>query len=107
MSTELITFDIVQDPEKRRAWVVYQLRIRGNSLRKLGRVHNKSISAMSQALVAPSVNCENIIADALSIPVHQLFPERYTPRGRRLVTTRNSKSTTPLEIRHVEKRGAA
>lgn len=75
-------------PTARRAWVIYQLRLRGRSLTSLARENGVTAQAVSNALVLPSSHLEKVIAGALGLSVPALFPERFSPNGQRLTFTR-------------------
>lgn len=62
----------------RNAWVVFQLRLKGESLSSLSRKHGLVRTAISQALYLPHyLRYERIIAEELGVTPDQLFPERY------------------------------
>ncbi len=88
MTKDRTTLDIPKNPAERRAWVVYQLRIRGLSLKALGHEVGVTQQAMSAALTGPNFHLEPVIAAALGLTAQQLFPERFTPSGRRIGHTR-------------------
>ncbi|WP_446668313.1 hypothetical protein, partial [Klebsiella pneumoniae] len=46
--------DIPSDPEKKREWIKYKLKIQGLSLAALGRKHKTSRQVVSTALYKPS-----------------------------------------------------
>jgi lambda repressor-like predicted transcriptional regulator len=103
MSIALSTLDIPKNPAERRAWVCYQLRIRGNSLRQIALGIDVSPQAVSSALMAPSFRIEQAIAAALGTSVTALFPERFDGNGQRLTHTRQSQNTmspTPGNVRN-------
>lgn len=92
MTRDLTSLDVPKNPAERRAWVVYQLRIRGNSIRRLAEDTGVSQQAMSAALMAPSARLEGVLAEAIGLSVRALFPERY--RGNeRICRTRPAKPT--------------
>lgn len=79
------TRHLFRDPAKRRAWVVYQLRLQGRSLASVAREMGVNRSAPGHALRSPYPRMERAIAEAVGVPVHELFPERYDPSGERLI----------------------
>lgn len=91
MTTDLTTLDVPKNPAERRAWVVYQLRIRGLSLRALGRRVGVTQQAMSNTLSGPNSHLEPIISEAIGLTPQQLFPERFTKAGSRIGWTRQPK----------------
>lgn len=108
MSIAPATFDVPKNPAERRAWVVYQLRVRGLSLRALAQREGVSHQAMSLALTAPSSYLETVIAEALGLEPQDLFPERYdAATGRRLCQTREPQRSTRRGRGNVQKEAAA
>ena len=79
------TKKLFRDPAKRRAWVVYQLNLRGESLASLARRYGLDRKTPGRALSVPYPRMERAIAEAVGVPVHILFPERYAPNGERLI----------------------
>ena len=81
-----IAHDTFTDPVKRSAWVLYQLRLQGQSLASLARDVGVDRTAPYQALRRPYPKMERAIADAVGMPVHELFPDRYDAKtGERLI----------------------
>lgn len=85
MKIDTETKTLFNDPAKRRAWVIYQLNLRGESLASLARRIGLTRTAPSYALRKPYPKMERAIADAVDVPVHVLFPDRYAPNGERLI----------------------
>ena len=80
-----ITTTDFSDPGKRRAWVQYQLKVKGRSLASLARELGVVRHAPGHALAKPYPRMEHAIAEAIGIPVQVLFPERYFPNGERSI----------------------
>ncbi len=76
------TKELFKDPLKRRAWVIYQLSLKGQSLASLARRHGQSRQAPGAALSEPYPAWEKRIAHEIGIEVHILFPERYDTHGK-------------------------
>ena len=76
--------DVPQDANKRRAWIVVQLRARGLSLGSLSLRDGFSRNYFNQALYRPLFPAEVAIAEALGMTAAQLFPERFDRSGQRL-----------------------
>ena len=76
--------EVPKDPAVRRAWVIFQLRIRHSSLSKVGRKIGVTRTSVYNALMWPSRFAEEALADELGIPVQTLFPERFDANGERL-----------------------
>jgi len=107
MTINLSTVNVPKSPAERRAWIVYQLRIRGASLRRLAAQVGVSPQAMSNALMLPSSHLEPVIAEALGLTVQQLFPERFDALGTRVCWTRDQQRSTHHAYRNVEQERAA
>ena len=88
MSIAASSMNIPKEPSERRVWIVGQLRLRGSSLRKVADRLGVSHQSCSTALLAPSERIEIAIAEELGIPVQRLFPDRFSPEGRRLPQSR-------------------
>ncbi len=73
---------IPQDPGQRRAWVLYQLRLRGWTLAALARQHGLSRNAPGLAFRRPYPRMEQLIAQTLGVSPVVIWPERYTEDGR-------------------------
>ncbi|MBC7908371.1 MAG: helix-turn-helix domain-containing protein [Rhodospirillaceae bacterium] len=80
----------------RRVWICAQLRIKGNSLRKLAQREGVSHQAMSAALMTPNVHLEPVVAGALGLTPQQLFPERFDHTGNRICRTRVPQRSTQI-----------
>jgi len=98
---------IPTSPAERRAWVVYQLKIRGLSLASIARDEGVVQQAVASALLVPSSHLEEAIARALDVSVIALFPERFTADGRRLNPQRSRNRNSEPAARNVESKGAA
>ena len=77
------------------AYLVYQLRLRGLSLRKLARLRGYAPGSATRAIQSPWPKMERIIADALGITPQEIWPSRYhadgTPKkGRGICKPKNS-----------------
>jgi len=74
--------EIPKEPAVRREWIKYQLRLKGYSLRGLGREYGYSGDNAIAALKRPYPKWERIIAEKLGLLPHELWSERYDPDGR-------------------------
>jgi Ner family transcriptional regulator len=99
--------NIPSNPGLRAAFVKHLLTIRGSSFAAIARELGVSRRAVSIAMRAPSERIELALADELGLPVHRLFPERYTPSGRRLHVSRPWKSSRGRSHANVHQQGAA
>lgn len=107
MATDQTPLDIPKEPVHRRAWVIYQLRLRGLSLRRLAAKAGVSQQAMSEALIRPHSHLEPVIAAAIELTVEQLFQERFDANGNRLIRTREMQRSSGAKPRNVKGRRAA
>jgi|GEM_PF-1562015 len=83
MANDKTTLDIPENPAERRAWVIYQLHIRGKSLRRLAAREGVTKQAMSAALVVPNSHLDPVIAAEIGLTAQELFPERFIGNERR------------------------
>ncbi|WP_299072786.1 helix-turn-helix domain-containing protein [uncultured Paraglaciecola sp.] len=66
------------------AMIIAQVRMKtGFSLRKLSISNGLNVAACQQALLRPYEKPEQVIAKAISIPAHQIWPSRYNCDGTR------------------------
>lgn len=63
------------------AYIIYRLRERGTSLRRLARLNNYSPSFLAQCFHVPLPKAEKIIADTIGVDVREIFPSRYKADG--------------------------
>ena len=73
--------EIVRDQTLLRAWVIYQLSIRGSSLAAVGRRAGTCRQVVYQAFLKPYPRMEKFIADALGLQPQDLWPDRYDEYG--------------------------
>lgn len=83
-----MTSRIPTEPRERQGWVLFQLKLMGESFASVGREMGVSHTSVRQALTEPSFEIEKALAAKLGVTVRQLFPERYDTKGRRLHQTR-------------------
>ncbi|QOD81396.1 helix-turn-helix domain-containing protein [Chromobacterium haemolyticum] len=60
------------------------IRKAGSTMNALARDRNLPLSTIRNALIRPVLSGEVAIAEFLGIPAHELWPERWTPEGRRI-----------------------
>lgn len=100
--------DIPKKPAIRREWIGFQLRIRGLSLRELGRLEGVTHQAVSAAANGGgSRHLQEAIAAVLGLRPQDLFPELYDEHGNRLGRTRTPNRSTRRQDGHVQKDHAA
>jgi len=72
---------IFSNPESRRAWILYQLQIQGDSYVSLGGRRNIKPYCFYRCLAHPYPRIEAVLADEMGVPPQELFPERYDQDG--------------------------
>ncbi len=92
MTHDITALDVPKNPAERRAWVVYQLHIRGKSIRRLAREEGVAQQTLSAALMTPNSHLEPVLAHAIGLNVPDLFPERFRG-GERISPTRATQRT--------------
>jgi len=68
---------IPKKPEQRRAWIIYQFKLRGSSFSKLARENGVTRQAPWMVFVYPSPKWEEIIAKKIERTPAEIWPERY------------------------------
>jgi Ner family transcriptional regulator len=69
-----------------------EIRRRGLNLAKLGRLYNVPHSTLKSSFLGPCPKGDRVIAHALGLPVHEVWPDRYDEVGNRKTNhSRNSK----------------
>ncbi|MEQ8502166.1 MAG: helix-turn-helix domain-containing protein [Sneathiellaceae bacterium] len=63
------------------------LRAAGWTQQRIGDALGMTQQAVSQAFSQPNKAVEEMVAEILELPIHDLFPDRYTPGGTRMVKT--------------------
>lgn len=81
MEIDKKTSELLRDESKRRAWIIFQLTLKDESLASIARKAGISRQAIWQALVKPYPRAEKIIAESLGVTPQALFPERYNDDG--------------------------
>jgi len=91
------------------AYIVYQLRLKGLSLRRLSRLHGYAAGSAELANRLPWPKMERLIADALGVTPQQIWPSRYhddgtskSGRGERVVSRHKPKDITGGTRRNVD-----
>jgi Ner family transcriptional regulator len=72
---------IFKDPEKRRAWIHYQLKIQGDTYVSLGKRREIPSYCFQRCLAHPYPKIEKVLADEMGLTPQILFPERYDADG--------------------------
>lgn len=63
------------------AYIIYQLALKGMTVRRLSLQRGYSSSALNMALRQPWLKAEKIIADFLGVPPETIWPSRYNWNG--------------------------
>ena len=72
---------LLANPKKRRAWVIYQLLLKGQTLADIARGANVERQTLYHAFDRPYPRMERVLADAIGLTPQQLFAERYDADG--------------------------
>lgn len=95
------------------AFIVYQLRLKGLSLRRLARLSGYAASSGTCAMYAPFPKIERLIADAIGVEPQTIWPSRYDedgipkgPRRRLRHLKQQLKRTTARGARNVQVTGS-
>lgn len=75
------TLELFRDPEKRRAWVKYQVHLQGRSLAQVASDAGVKRSTLYAVFIKTYPRMEKVVADAVGLPPAVLFPERYDSDG--------------------------
>jgi len=67
-----------ENPDKRRAWIKYQLELAGSSFADLGRELGVTRDAVRNATRKKYPKMERAIADKIGVLPEEIWPERYT-----------------------------
>lgn len=81
MTIDKTTKHLFTHPAKRRAWVRYQLTLRGLNMADIARGAGVTRSCLYQAFCKTYPRMEKVIADAVGLQPHVLWPERYDTDG--------------------------
>lgn len=100
---------VPDDPQHRRAWIKYQLALRGYTLSKLARELGLSVHAPKLVFKRPYPRIEQAIAATLGLPPQALWPERYDaqgqPRRRRRLLPNGTERSIPHGTRNAREKG--
>lgn len=81
MQIDKTTKQLLRNPTKRRAWVKYQIHMRGTSMAQIAADAGVSRQALYQAFHKTYPRMEKVIAEALDMAPKELWPERYDADG--------------------------
>jgi Ner family transcriptional regulator len=103
---------LLQDPDKRRAWVKYQIHLTGRSMAQVADAAGVNRQTLYSAFFKTYPRMEKVIADALGLPPAVVFPDRYDADGLPIYrmgrpkksTSKQAKDTTRTGGRNVQSR---
>lgn len=81
MDLDQSTRQLLRDPKKRWAWILYQCNLRGFSLASLASRHGVARETLYQVRHKRYPRMERIIAESLGLSPRELWPERYDCDG--------------------------
>ncbi len=91
MSKRTNTSDIPKRPTERKAWILFQLKVRGSSFSALGREIGVSYQAVAWAASGrPAYEVEKAISAKIGVSTTDLFPEHYDEHGERIPLARTT-----------------
>ncbi len=70
-----------KDTEHRRAWIIYQLKLKGLNLAKVAKELGINRNAPQRMFYVPYPRVERAIAKILGLKPEEIWPERYGPDG--------------------------
>ena len=102
MSKRTNTSDIPKRATERKAWILFQLKLRGSSYSALGREIGVSYQAIAWAAAGrPAFETEKAIAAKIGVDPRDLFPEHSDEQGERIPLA----CTTPRQRRATAENG--
>lgn len=109
------TLQLFRDPDKRRAWVKYQVHLQGRSLAQVASDAGVKRSTLYAVFIKTYPRMEKVVADAVGLPPSVLFPERYDADGLPIYrmgrpkksTSNGAQNSTHYCAGNVHERGAA
>lgn len=81
MTLDKATRKLLADPIKRRAWVIYQVRMQGHTLAQIAERAGVTRQAIYKVFQTSYPRMEKIIADALGLRPVDIWSERYDADG--------------------------
>jgi len=72
---------IPKEPTERWEWIKYQLRLKGYSLRRLGKEYGVTHGAVDAVSNQHLPKWERIVADKIGLLPQEIWPERYDKNG--------------------------
>ena len=77
----MLKINIPKEPTERWEWIKFQLRLKGYSLRRLGKEYGVSSNAVDAVSSQHLPKWERIIADKIGLQPQEIWPERYGKDG--------------------------
>lgn len=104
MKIDNATKQLIRDPKKRKAWVMYQVKLQGRSLAKVADAAGVSRQCLYHVFRITYPHMEKVVADALGMAPKELFPERYTEDGLPIHRRGRPKKSITNNIKHTTKK---
>ena len=89
------------------AYIVYQLRLKGLSLRRLSRLNGFAASSAEVVNRIAWPKMERLVAKAIGVAPQEIWPSRYNNDGTPKSGLHSRKRSTPAHERNVEVKSAA
>jgi len=89
------------------AYIVYQLRLKGLSLRRLSRMSGYATTSGQVVIRIPWPKMERMVADAIGATPQEIWPSRYNADGTPKSGLHKGKRSTAARERNVEVKSAA
>lgn len=104
-------FDIPKKPVSQQDWhpayIVYQLRLKGLSLRRLARLNGYAPTSGEVVNRTPFPKMERLVAGAIGVAPQAIWPSRYNADGTPKSGLHSRKRSTPARERNVEVKDVA
>jgi len=115
MKIDNATKQLLTQPDKRRAWIIYQVSLLGRSLAQIADDAGVSRQCLYQVFNRTYPRMEKVVADALGLAPKELWPERYDADGLPIYrmgrpkksASKQVKNTTRVKGRNVNARKVA
>lgn len=115
MTIDNTTKQLLADPKKRHAWIIYQVKLQGRSLAKIAGEAGVSRQCIYKVFKRTYPSMEKVVADALGLAPNVLWPERYDANGLPInrmgrpkkSASKQTKNTTHVKGRNINARKVA
>ena len=89
------------------AYIVYQLRLKGLSFRRLARINGYAQGSATLVTSVAWPKMEHLVARAIGVPPQQIWPSRYEPDGSPKRGLHSRKRSSSAQGRNVNMKEAA